>query len=118
MKGRGRKEKKEKTRGEEKRGGKGGRRGGCEARDGARAGAEGAFPPPPPLGTFQKDAISLYSMIFITQTYSQRKKNNEPADDKVDRIRLSVDGGFSEAKFISRPKFITKEATCVQYLIT
>lgn len=42
----------------------------------------------------------------------------EPADDEVDGVGLGLDSGFSEAKLVSRPKFITKEAAGVEDLIS
>lgn len=41
----------------------------------------------------------------------------EPVDDKVDGVGLGLDSGFSEAKLVGRPKFITEEAAGVEDLI-
>lgn len=43
---------------------------------------------------------------------------SSPADNKVDRLRLCLDSGFSETKLVCRPKLVSKETTRVQNLIT
>ena len=46
-----------------------------------------------------------------------KKKNKKPANNKVDRVRLGLDGSFGKAKLVSWPQFIPKEAACVKHLV-
>lgn len=62
--------------------------------------------------------VSVLRKIMARKTAFALKQLFLPADDKIDRFWLGLDGCFGETKLVSRPQFIPKEATSVNHLIT